>query len=1663
MSSEHPPLADIREEAPSGAVSREASEPTLHNHAANHHEHPPHPHHPRPRRQSTASRVSVDFFDPEGMIEIRRTLTQDRAHQEKDEKPRAASTGGSSTDSDNTLAAGGDGFDLEKTIRQIVRRTQPTFHFRGIKTSRHPPLKDILSGFEGVVKPGEMLLVLGSPGAGCSTLLKTVANHRDEYYAVDGEVHYDSISPGDLQKYFRGDVQYCPEDDVHFPTLSVEQTLDFAGRTRNPETAATTHEPNSRRREEASIDRRIPCHRACIGCWDKCVTASSDMIVDLPLAVLMPAPPRVRAGPSDCYRHDELGDGGVMLYQAGESLYQHFDKVCVIYEGRMAYFGPADKAKGYFIEMGFTAQPRTADEFAEFFRASKAGKENTAEVEQYISEYSGKDERAHAYAQSARAEFAKRSGKKNPYMLTIPQQVAAVMRRKVQIIRGNMLATGLNLFSYIFQAIIMGTVFLRMPEETTAFFSRGGVLFLLSLRHEKAALYHPFVEALAHTLVDVPITLVIMIVFSVLLYFMIGLQRSAEQFFIFFLFLFTMSLTMKSWFRAIAAAFKSEATAQAFAGYTIPKPSMIGALRWITYINRLQLSSLPAFRYGFEAILTNEFRTLKGACTTLVPQGPGYENVSLANQPGQDYVDGALFTSLSYGFSYSNIWKNFGIIIAFGVGFTIALLIFAEYNTSTSGSSSVTLFKKGSKTKKATKSTSNGDEEKGGPTSPIVDEKRGAPAALDDVKPPPQTDVFTWKNVNYSVPIPGEADRKLLADISGFVAPGKLTALMESRGLARRLCSTFWPSGYMWALSLVWIPMSRSRLREALLFSAKLRQPPFVPLAEKEAYVEKCLKICGLEEYAEAAIGSLNIEFRKRTTIAVELAAKPKLLLFLDEPTSGLDSQSAWAIVSFLRSLADQGQAILCIRSHASAKEGRQTVYFGDLGSNSTTMIDYFERNGARKCEGFENPAEYMLDVIGAGATATAAQDWYGIWQASPEASGYPGFRSMPSTLKVVAALLSRLPYTRNSRRRGSFQVKELFMREAQAYWRDPTYLMAKFALNVIAGLFVGFTFYKSKDTQQGTQNKLFAIFMITIISWTALITAQIMIEIPWNVITATLLFFTWFWTVGFPNDRAGYTYLIALGHQPHLLLDHWPATVYSKPFSQLGWWRWMYRLSPYTYLIEGLFGPGPRQATHQLCTCRTTWRPFMSYAGGYLSNPEATSDCQFCSSRTTDQLLELNFNIFYGHRWRNVGFMVAFIVFNAQMGRGSVSALIASIFSHAQSSLPLTVGRFNSPHLVHITDCILINEKPIDHEEYLATRKHGGDAKLTLFEVLTLTALQLFEKARVDVAVVEVGMGGITDATNVIPSECIMASALTSVDLDHQGFLGNTVYDIATKKAGIARPGKPFVMGPQKPHRAFEVHRAVRDTVEGVGAILTGPVGVVQLPDNSQRRADIFQPLPPLPVQFTLSAAPLEPIKALLPLHGDHQVENLMTALGVIQALYSRRDPLDIPGLLTPKAMIHGIGSVSWRGRLSWHTYKGHQVLVDGAHNPASSQALSQYLAGISPRKAKKIQVTFVLALSHSPPKQPQDTLEPFLSLSTPPPQLTLSAAFVPFTPPTDMPWVKFVPPSELAKVAEKILQPRGSIWTPGSNRPWRRVHRTHTWSLRWNGLWLKGKEPST
>ncbi len=186
-------------------------------------------------------------------------------------------------------------------------------------------------------------------------------------------------------------------------------------------------------------------------------------------------------------------------------------------------------------------------------------------------------------------------------------------------------------------------------------------------------------------------------------------------------------------------------------------------------------------------------------------------------------------------------------------------------------------------------------------------------------------------------------------------------------------------------------------IREAMRFSAYLRQPFHVPKEEKDAYVEDMIELLELQDLSEAVVWSLGVEARKRLTIGVELASKPELLLFLDEPTSGLDAQSAWNLVRFLRKLADSGQAILCTIHQPSSLlfesfdrllllgKGGNTIYFGDIGEDSLVMREYFARHGA-PCPPNVNPAEYMLEAIGAGVTPRIGdRDWKDIWLDSPD------------------------------------------------------------------------------------------------------------------------------------------------------------------------------------------------------------------------------------------------------------------------------------------------------------------------------------------------------------------------------------------------------------------------------------------------------------------------------------------------------------------------------------------------------------------------------------------------------------------------------------------------------------------------------------------------------
>ncbi|KAG1745100.1 ABC-2 type transporter-domain-containing protein [Suillus paluster] len=1298
---------------------------------------------------------------------------------------------------DLRVIGGGSRTSPQPTVGSLFH---PSTCMRKMRGNRHPSTKDILSGFEGVVTPGEMLLVLGRPGSGCSTFLKTLANRRGEYHAVEGQVFYDSFTPTEIHDSFRGDVTYCPEDDIHFPTLTVDQTLSFAVRNRTPTTRllgqtredyvkdtttmlmevlglyrskntlvgnAQIQGVSGGERKRVSIAENLGS-AGTLGAWDNPTRG-----LDSSSAVEFV---RTLRAITDVKRTTMI----VSLYQAGDQLYDLFDKVCVIDEGKMSYFGSANSAKDYFMDMGFEPQnrqtipdflvavtdpngrkirpgyesfvPRTSEEFASRFMASDLGGQNQKAMEQYHEHYVGNDERKQAYMSSVTSERASRS---TVYMTSIPQQVKVVMKRGLQVILGNKFELCVQLAAQVFQAIIIGTVFLNAPNDTSAYFSRGSVLFFslffnaltsvaeipalfvqrpIVLRHQEAALHYPFIQSIAHIAIDIPITLIVQLVFAVILYLLVGLQRSAAQFSTFYLFIFLMSQTMKSFFRAVAASFKTRASALAasgifvllmllYSGYTVPWPTAPTGLRWIMWLNPLW--------WGLGGLVVNEFHTLDGVCSTLVPQGPGYANVSLANQvcttvgsqPGQLLVDGNIYVELTFDFWYGHLWRNFAVMCGFYLGFLAVLLVATECNTSFAFDSAVVLFKHGSsainENAKALDEETVDAEIHSGCRS-----KAGDSSTFDNVeKETTVTDLFTWQHLQYEVPI-GGGMKRLLEDITGFVAPGKLTALMGESGagkttllnvLAQRVGAGVVtgdcfvngrPLGYCQQLDT---HLLEATVREALLFSANLRQPQSVPLAEKEAFVDKCLAMCGLEEYADAIVGSLGVEHRRRTTIAVELAAKPKLLLFLDEPTSGLDSQSAWAIVQFLRELADHGQAILCTIHQPSAElfqvfdrllllgKGGRTDYFGDIGKNSSTMLDYFERNGAPRCGPDANPAEYMLDVIGAGATAISTTDWYEVWMCSSEAA------QLQLSVQLSAFATS-----------WSYQFVALAHRNFQAYWRNPIYICSKFVLNIAGGLLVGFTFFQANNSLQGTQDKLFSVFLALVLCvplvhqlmavyidirtvyeirerssrmyhWTALVMSQLAVELPWNMTSSAMFFFSWYWTVGYPTDRAGYTFLIfsiafplyytTLGHGIASMAPTAPvASLYYttlivfimvfdgviQPFIELNWWKWMYRASPFTYIIQGLLGQAIG-GTAIICsltelvsvnppeglTCANYMTPFVEFAGGYLTNPEAAESCQYCPYTTADQYMFSRFNIKFSDHWRDLGIVFGFVAFN--------------------------------------------------------------------------------------------------------------------------------------------------------------------------------------------------------------------------------------------------------------------------------------------------------------------------------------------------------------------------------------------------------------------------------
>lgn len=617
-----------------------------------------------------------------------------------------------------------------------------------------------------------------------------------------------------------------------------------------------------------------------------------------------------------------------------------------------------------------------------------------------------------------------------------------------------------------------------------------------------------------------------------------------------------------------------------YTGYMIPKTHMKNWFIELYYANPMA--------YSFQAALTNEFHDTIMDCvgSSLIPRGDGYGDSQYQScagvqgaERGATYVTGDNYLAALH-WKHSQLWRNFGVICGWWAFFVaIAIISTCRWRGGGAGSSSLLIPREKMKHFQQLK-----DEEaqsSGGPESQKTRTIAAADQNGDSLMR--NTSVFTWKDLVYTVKTP-TGDRVLLDKVYGWVKPGMLGALMGSSGAGKTtlldVLAQRKTDGTIRGTVLVdgrELPVSFQRMagyceqldvhepfatvREALEFSALLRQPEHIPKKEKLAYVETIIDLLELHDLADTLIGTvgegLSVEQRKRVTIGVELVSKPSILIFLDEPTSGLDGQSAFNTVRFLRRLADAGQAILVTIHQPSAQlfaqfdtllllaRGGKMVYFGDIGENACTVKDYFAKYGA-PCPVSSNPAEHMIDVVTGAIEAVKDKDWHQVWVDSPENAA-----AVAELDHIVSDALTKPSGTLDDGKEFATslwtQTKLVTQRMNVALMRNTKYINNKLELHIISALLNGFSFWHLGHTVLGLQLKMFTIFNFTFVapgvinqlqplfiqrrdiydarekksrmySWKAFVTGLIVSEFPYLCLCAVLYFVCWYYQTNLPH-----------------------------------------------------------------------------------------------------------------------------------------------------------------------------------------------------------------------------------------------------------------------------------------------------------------------------------------------------------------------------------------------------------------------------------------------------------------------------------------------------------------------------------------------------------------
>ncbi|GLA68791.1 hypothetical protein AtubIFM55763_006990 [Aspergillus tubingensis] len=1180
--------------------------------------------------------------------------------------------------------------------------------------------KSIVRNLNGVMSNGELLLILGRPGAGCSTVAKTLCGKLDGLKLDPESVfHYHGIPHQQtLENVKRASLYNCGTDK-HFPYLTVGQTLEFAasirapteklqGVTRTEYAKAITkvvvavfglsHTYNTKVKDVTEGERKrvsiaeIILSGTSLAAWDKSTqglasTEALKFVQSLRLAA-------------------DLGSSShvVAAYEASEAMYDLFDKTLLLYEGRQIFYGSSSEARSFFERQGWYCHPHQST--AEFLtsitnpaeRQPRRGMENrvprtpkdfetywcqSPEYQELQREMSGHKQIAGSHSRERLLDPEMDEGQKQPGRTQSGSQYPSMMLQvRLTTIRAfhrawnERASAACKITVNFIIALLIGSMFYNTPATTAGFFSKGSVLFYLVMlnsflpltelsiqlsqrpvveKHASFGFYYPMAESLAILLSGIPKNLLLVLVNTIVIYFMSNLRREPSQFFICFLINFVLIHVANAAFRMTAAVTKTLVQVQAlagmlvlwvfiFTGFIIPEPRMP---HWFEFVHDIN----PIY-YAYEALVANEFHGREFGCAEFVPSQPNLQTnayicAAVGAVAGRRTVSGDDYIWQTYKYTYDHVWRNFGILIGFLVGWMGLYFLATEFIAHST-------IHFGSKSAYLRHEEHRKEDEEAGKGSVTPDQDTTGTVRQNDFSFIEfQRNDLSWRDVVCEIHT-SSGNHRILDQVTGWAKPGTITALMSHNSvqkaellkvLAQRsktgtvggdilfnnclLSSNFQRKiGYVEQQD---IHLETATVREALRFSAVLRQPHSVSKEDKHTYVEQIIKALEMEDYADSVVGvvgeGLNVKQRRILSIGVELAARPEIL-FVEEPVSGLDVQSSRAIYRILQKLADAGQTILCTLQPSMmafkqvdqllflSNEGR-TVYFGPTGDNAQPLLDYLESNGAsRTLRQNEDAAEYIVEILSA-ATNKHGEAWSDIWaknnQVDPIHEEFASVHTQnnnPTDDNEFATPLH-------------LQFPIVLRRTLQQYWRSHLSILSRILLQISAALIITFSFYKHGTSISGLQETIFSALMICtlfipIVHQTlphltkhhtiyqtrerltktysskvlilSLVLTELLYQIPLSICVWAIYYYPISDTTTQPPPRQGlvllffiqfFIYAISLA-----LLTISTSTlitgictfmaltfngVMQPPHALPGFWMFMYRVSPFTYFVAGV------------------------------------------------------------------------------------------------------------------------------------------------------------------------------------------------------------------------------------------------------------------------------------------------------------------------------------------------------------------------------------------------------------------------------------------------------------------------------------------------------------